>query len=448
MKLVLLSGGSGKRLWPISNDSKSKQFIKVLYNEQDNQYESMVQRVWRQINEANLQSDTLIISNEQQREILDSQIPQANKIYEPSRKDTFPAIALACLYLKDVVNISSDEEIIISPVDPYVTTEYFEKMKKLPLILSDEIQLSLMGVSPREASEKFGYIVRGSDEIKQIKKVEKFVEKPNEHLAKELIKEGALWNCGVFCFKLKTIIEILEERNLPTEYESFFENYNHLVGNSFDYEVVERMNNVSVLEFDGLWKDLGTWSSLSEEINSNIIGDAFLDSSSINTTIINELSIPIIGMELRNLIIAASPEGILISEKEMSDNLKKNLSQSNLSEIIMYEDRRWGNYKVLDYSKNTEGQEVITKRLLIEVGKSISYQYHTYREETWTIIKGRARVVIEDQVIDLNSGETITINKGQKHYIEAITEVELIEIQSGKIKKEDVVRFNKPYVLN
>lgn len=189
MKLILLSGGSGKRLWPLSNDSRSKQFLKVLQDE-TGQCVSMVQRVWRQLDNVNLQKDTIIATSKAQAEILRNQLgADINLVVEPSRRDTFPAIALASSYLYSVMHVDPGETVVILPVDPYVEIGYFHQIKELDVVLQkSKANMTLMGVEPTFPSEKYGYIVPDmTGETGDYFVVSHFKEKPEEAEARELM---------------------------------------------------------------------------------------------------------------------------------------------------------------------------------------------------------------------------------------------------------------------
>lgn len=441
MKLILLSGGSGKRLWPISNDARSKQFLKVLWNENNNSYESMVQRVWRQIEQVGLEKNTVVTTSKSQAEMIEIQLNDVTKIIEPSRRDTFPAIALSAAYLKDHMDISDEETIVVSPVDPYVNESYFNHIKKLSKVLSESnADLALMGVVPSEPSEKFGYIVPEADSIGiyDTKKVQKFKEKPNKSEAQELINLGALWNCGVFAFKYKTLKKFLESKGYKYTYNDILQSYEDFPKISFDYEFVEAIQSIEVLPFEGEWEDLGTWGALTQKLHSNSIGNVISNNKCSNTHIINELDIPIVSMGINNAIIAASPDGILISNKSESEKIKDVIS--SLNDTPMFEERMWGSFKTLDYV-NHGHIEVVTKRVRINKGKKISYQYHEKRKEIWTILSGEAEVNLNGIVSIVGSGKVIEINAGIKHSIHAINDVELIEVQQGLLEKEDVIRM-------
>lgn len=443
MELVLLSGGSGKRLWPLSNDSRSKQFLKVLESDNKN-LESMVQRVWRQLESLNLIESTTIATSKAQVDMIQSQLgKQVPLLIEPERRDTFPAIALAATYLYSIKGIELSEVIGILPVDPYVEKQFFNRILDLEhALLSSDADLALIGVEPTFPSAKYGYIVPSKINNSDLGfiKVNHFKEKPTEEQAGHLIKDQALWNCGVFAFKLGYIISLLETKGLPIQYGELLKQYSSIPKNSFDYEVVENAENIVAIPYNGYWKDLGTWNTLTEEMGTNLIGKGILSDSSSNTHLISELDIPIIVLGISNAVVAASPDGILVTDKAESPCVKSLLQ--GFEQRPMFEERDWGWYKVLDHTKFEEGNEVLTKKIGIFAGKHLSYQKHLLRNEVLTIIKGEGEFALNDEIRYVKSGDVFNIPVEAKHGLKAITDLEFIEIQAGsELIEEDIVRM-------
>ncbi|MZQ83090.1 cupin domain-containing protein [Paenibacillus sp. 5J-6] len=443
MKLVLLSGGSGKRLWPLSNDSRSKQFLKVLEDDKGKD-ESMVQRVWRQLQNTGLGGDAYLATNRSQVEMIVSQLGgEAPLIIEPERRDTFPAIALAAAYMYDVESLPLNTVITVLPVDPYVDEAFFQKIKQLEDVLHEtDANLALMGVVPTVPSEKYGYIVPSEErrEGTEALSVQYFFEKPSREQAAVLIDQKALWNCGVFAFRLGYLIEVMMDKGIPIQYEEMLRNYHKLTKISFDYEVVEKEASCVVVPYDGFWKDLGTWNTLTEEMGRSQIGTGIVTTDCENTHLINELDIPVTVIGIHDAVIAVSPDGILVTNKSESPRIKEVMNA--IEHRPMYEERRWGRYRVIDYVKYAEDNEVLTKRILVHSGKNISYQLHYKRSEVWTIVSGVADIIINDKLYQVKPGDVVRIPEGTRHSIRAITDVEFIEVQSGSdLVEEDIVRI-------
>ena len=430
MNYILLSGGSGKRLWPLSNEVRSKQFIKILKSS-DGSMESMVQRVYRQINTIDKNANITIATSVNQVPQLKNQLGNDIDIsIEPARRDTFPAIALASLYLIDKKNISLDDTVVISPVDPYVSDEYFSKMLELDnKVKKEDINIGLIGIKPTYPSEKYGYILEKNDTVE-------FKEKPNLEKAKQFLKEGALWNAGVFCFKLSYIKEKTKELTGFDTYSDLYDNYEKLEKISFDYAVVEKEKNIKLVEYNGEWKDIGTWNTLCEVMSDNSIGSVIVDDKSSNINIVNELDIPIIAMGLKDLVIAASADGIFVSDKGESSYNKPLVEK--LDNRPMYEERAWGDFKILDMYKNS-----LVKHLFIKKGEHISYQKHNHRDEVWTIVDGMGEFVLNNEVKKVKSGDVLMIKQGDKHALKAVEDLHFIEVQIGtELSEDDIERYD------
>ncbi|MCR4662021.1 MAG: cupin domain-containing protein [Clostridia bacterium] len=439
MNIILLSGGSGKRLWPLSNEIRSKQFVKFLRNK-NGEYESMIQRVYNQIKIVDPLANIVIATSKTQQSVINSQLSDEVCLsIEPCRKDTFPAIVLASAYLVDVLEKSVEEAVVFCPVDPYVDDSFFESIEDLynHILLCDS-NISLIGIEPTYPSEKYGYII--ANDAGRISRVLEFKEKPTYDKAVEYVNLGALWNGGVFGFKLKYILKKAKDILGINKYQDLLNNYENLSKISFDYAVVEKEKNIDVLRYNGLWKDIGTWNSLTEVMSENVFGKGKLDDTCKNVHIINELDIPIVGIGLKNIVISASPDGILVTDKNKSDSLKMYVEK--IEQRPMYEERFWGNYKVLDYNINNDNQNSLTKHLVICPGKFISYQKHKHRSELWTIIEGTGVVIINGKKKNVSRGDFIHIKPNDLHSIKAISELHIIEVQIGdELVEEDIERF-------
>jgi len=389
-----------------------------------------------------LADSAVIATSKSQVDMIQSQLGQSVPIIiEPMRRDTFPAIALASVYLYSVEGIDLNEVVAVLPVDPYVEDRFFDRVKDLEeTVLVSGTDLALIGVEPTYPSAKYGYIVptfQSSDT--DYLRVSHFTEKPTEEKAAELIEQGALWNCGVFAFKLDYLISLLQEKGLPVQYDDLLMQYDQLPKISFDYEVVEKTKHIVALPYDGYWKDLGTWNTLTEEMATNQIGKGIVADSK-NTHLINELDIPVTVLGISNAVVAVSPDGVLVTDKTKSPKIKDFVN--GFDQRPMYEERRWGWYRVLDYTKFEDGQEVLTKRIGITAGKNLSYQMHRYRSEVWTIIRGEGEFAFNGEIRHVKPGDVLEIPVGAKHGIKAITDLEIIEVQTGtELIEEDIFRI-------
>lgn len=443
MQIILLSGGSGKRLWPLSNNARSKQFLPLLQTP-SGEVESMVQRVVRQIGESRLAGKITIATNSSQHDIIINQLgDNVDIVTEPERRDTFPAIALASGYLSMAKECSNDEVVVIMPCDPYTETEYFDVIADMVAAVErNEADMVLMGITPTYPSTKFGYVVPVAEDCgKSVLRVKRFTEKPDTKRAEELLAEGAFWNGGVFAFRLGYMVDILEKYIKAASFVELRNRYGELPKISFDYEVAEKAESVAVVPFNGKWKDLGTWNSLTEELSSTAIGNALLGEQAENTHVINELGIPVFCNGVKDVVVASSPDGILVCGKECSENIKNYVD--NLSPRPMYEERRWGSYRVLDSTTYSDGYMSLTKVLHLKSGRYISYQIHEHRQEVWTVVDGEGIVVLDGVISRVSRGDVLTIKRGQKHAIKAVTDLQIVEVQMGdSLVEEDIRRFD------
>lgn len=429
MKIILLSGGSGKRLWPLSNNSRSKQFLHLL-TAPDGGRESMVQRIVRQIKKSDIEASMLIATSESQSDMIISQLGEVIDIVtEPMRRDTFPAVALSACFLHKEKNCSRDEVVVVMPSDSYVDSSYFDVITKMADAIDNKIaDMVLMGIVPTEPSTKFGYIAPNKEVNSDIISVSRFTEKPDEVTARELIEEGAVWNGGVFTFRLGYIMDIVEKYiSIDNNFNEIRSRYAEFPKISFDYEVVEKAQSIAYAKYSGVWSDLGTWNSLTEKIDNRYIGNVVVDDKTINTHIVNELDIPVITLGADNLIVAASPDGILVSSKEESVNLKSYADK--LTTLPKYEERRWGTFKVIEEDDFEDGNKALTRILTVKACCNTNFQYHKKMEVIWTFVDGEGEMVLDDKMVDVSRGCVVHIKPEQRYAIKAITDMKIVEVQ-------------------
>ncbi len=438
MNIILLSGGSGKRLWPLSNDVRSKQFIKI-FKKEDGSYESMVQRVYRQIKKVDQDASVTIATSKTQVSTIHNQLGDDVGIsVEPCRRDTFPAIALATAYLVDVLKVDPSESVVVCPVDPYVEDSYFEALKELSdEASSSSANLVLMGIEPTYPSEKYGYIIPTSNE--KISKVSTFKEKPTADVAKEYIAKGALWNGGVFAYKLQYVLDKAHELMEFKDYDDLFNRYETLNKISFDYAVVEHEKEIEVIRYKGTWKDLGTWNTLTEAMEEEIVGKGELNGTCTNVHIVNEMDVPILAMGLHDVVISASNEGILVSDKEQSSYIKPFVDK--YEQQVMFAEKSWGNFKVLNID-----QKSMTIQVTLNKGHKMNYHSHEHRDEVWVITSGTGKTIVDGMEQNVKAGDVITMARGCRHTIIADSELKLIEVQLGEdIQVKDKKKFDLEY---
>jgi mannose-1-phosphate guanylyltransferase len=434
MNIILLSGGSGKRLWPLSNNIRSKQFIKLFKkpgnaeNQDagfDDAYESMVQRVYRQIKAADPEATVTIATSKSQVSAIHNQLGNDVGIsVEPCRRDTFPAIALATAYLHDVKGIPADEAVVVCPVDPYVNDDYFIALNRLwELAQQGTANLVLMGIQPTYPSEKYGYIIPVTSDT--VAKVSTFKEKPNAATAQQYIEQGGLWNGGVFAYKISYVLDRAHQLLDFSDYADLYSKYETAAKISFDYAVAEHEPDIAVLRFNGEWKDLGTWNTLTEAMEENIVGDARLNDTCRNVHVINELGIPVLAMGLHDVVVSASSEGILVSDKEQSSYIKPFVDA--IDQQVMFAEKSWGQYRVLDVEEDS-----MTIKVTLNSGHKMNYHSHEKRDEVWTVISGTGRTIVDGMEQPVKAGDVITMAAGCKHTVIADTKLQLIEVQLGK----------------
>lgn len=409
--------------------------------------ESMVQRVVRQAREANLTTDITLATNASQLDIITNQLgDQVSVVTEPERRDTFPAIALAASYLSLAKKCPDDEVVVIMPCDPYTEIEYFETIARMvECVQNDVAELVLMGITPTYPSAKYGYVVpqptaNCQEPTVNSLPVARFTEKPTVAVAEELLKQGALWNGGVFAFRLGYMMNIVRKYITSASFEDTRSRYSEFPKISFDYEVAEKAHSVAVVPFTGQWKDLGTWNTLTDELRQHTIGNAVLGPKCENTHVINELQNPIFVDGVKDIVVAACPDGILVCAKKETENIKKYVE--NLTPRPMYEERRWGTYRVLDDTTYSDGSHSLTKSITLKPRKHISYHIHHHRAETWTFVQGEGLFVLDGVEQYVKAGDTVHIPVEHFHAIKALTELTFIEVQCGNpLIEEDIERF-------
>ncbi|WP_081756981.1 sugar phosphate nucleotidyltransferase [Gorillibacterium massiliense] len=433
LNIILLSGGSGKRLWPLSNDIRSKAFLKLLDNGRGER-ESMIQRVTRQLKSAGFASDVTIVAHESQQEMIRSHIGKHIPIIpEPAKRGTFTAIALAATYLHSVRKTDHEDHLCILPVDLFVQGPFYQLLRQIPGVLErSQGEMVFIGTRPHFPSTQFGYILPQKTEDSGYMRVSRFYEKPDTEKAAELIQEGALWNCGIFAFTLQFILDILLENGLPIEYEDLLERYERLPERNFEKEIAEKTNNAAVIAHDEEWNDLGGWESLMDHMKESLIGPGELSADCTNSQVINELSLPIRVIGLNGVIVAASADGILVADKKVSSRIKDMLG--NDPDSPGYEEKSWGSRTVLDRHSTPDGPNSITSKLKVVAGHVLivgkEEDSRCLWNKVWIILNGKGKLTLNRVQRLVSSGDVLRLPAGRSAILHAFSDMELLEVKS------------------
>jgi len=443
---IILCGGIGARLWPVSTKFSPKQFHKI-FNSQ-----TLLENT---INRLPFDSHKLFISNIDYKPTLDDVLNKEEIIYEPIGRNTAPAILMGCLY---VLSQSNDDntKIIVAPCDHVFDDDLFRECVEKGSKLIENDVIVTFGVKPTYPECGYGYIHKNDDN-----KILKFVEKPNYAKAEEYINDNYfLWNCGVFMFTIKTVIDEFK-KHTPEIYnfcvkcynESIFEEKNVILNDkykncntdSFDYAIMEHTNIGYVLDFNGMWSDIGEWNKVylmdKKDENNNISKGDVITYDTKNSYMRTDKGI-LTAIGLEDTIIVKYKDNVLVSDKSKCQHIKHVLDKLVDSNRSL---RPWGFYECLD---GGTGMGYQIKKISVYPNKRLSLQYHHKRSEHWTIVKGVARVEIGDQVNILEKDQSVHIKIGEKHRIQNIGTIilEFIEVQIGDyLEEDDIVRIEDDY---
>ena len=464
---IILSGGKGKRLWPVSRETSPKQFHSLV------EKESLLQSTIKRAERLKQVSDLILICNESQRFLVDKQVKEIKGkeykiILEPTGKNTAPAIVSATLYV-DKNNYPKDTVLLVLPSDHLLEDEKaFQKVVSLGHKAALENKIVTFGVKPTEALTGYGYIKKLNKSSNEISEIEEFIEKPSLLKAKSYIKdESFLWNSGIFMFKPDTLLSefshysksILKACNLSVDKAKEDLNFIRLdkkefeknPSRSIDKVIMEKTKNSVVIPLNTNWIDLGSWSSIHKvskrDKNNNVLLGKVYSEQTKNSYIRSDTrTIASIGMD--GAVIIDTPDILLISSMKDDQNVKqiaeKFIKESD-DEHTLYEDvhRPWGTYTVVD-----KGKTFLVKRLKVNPGARLSLQKHSHRAEHWVVVKGKAKVTCGEETFILNKNESTFIPIGFKHRLENPTSnsLEIIEVQSGTyLREDDIERLEDQY---
>jgi len=463
---VILSGGSGTRLWPLSRKLYPKQFLSLV--NETTLFQDTVMRLPAET------SDPVIICNEEHRFIVSEQLRQiksGNKgiILEPVGKNTAPAIALAAISL---LNEGEDPTLLILSADHLIDgNEKFREAIEIASKVSEKGKIVTFGIHPNKPETGFGYIEVNNSKKSQYYNIVSFTEKPNFEIAKKYLASGVhYWNSGIFMFKASVYLRELEKYE-PEIYaickKSFTKRYNDLdfirldnkefykcPDKSIDYAIMEKTKTGVVVPFNGNWSDIGSWQALweskSKDSNNNFSeGDVILNEVS-NSYVYSPNRLVSVN-DLSDLIVIDTQDALLVSSMKNSQNIKtivQKLKSENRSESDNHQKvyRPWGYYNLIDHGKGFQ-----VKRIFVNSGAKLSLQRHEKRSEHWVIVKGVARVTCGEKVFQLKENESTYIPKGEIHRLENIkkTPLEVIEVQTGTyLGEDDITRLEDDYLRN
>jgi len=463
---IILSGGSGTRLWPLSRKLHPKQFINLV--NETTLFQDTILRLPKDV------AEPLIICNEEHRFLAAEQLREIGKktkgiILEPEGRNTAPAVALAALQF---INKGEDPILLVLSADHLIKNiEAFHQSITIASELAENNKLITFGIVPDKAETGYGYIEANINNTDDYYSIKSFTEKPSQKNAKKYLDSGNyLWNSGMFMFKASVFLSELEKfepeilsackkscttKNIDSDFIRIDNDAFHQCPNeSIDYAVMEHTKNGVVVPLDANWSDVGSWSSLwdikTKDNNDNVSkGDVFLEDVKNTYTYSSNRLVSVIGVS--NLVIVDTQDALLVADKQQTHNIKKivaRLNNDKRSEVDSHRKvfRPWGYYDLVD---SGEGFQV--KRIVVNSGAKLSLQKHKYRAEHWVVVKGVALVTCGDKIFELVENQSTYIPQGSIHRLENHQDIplEIIEIQTGSyLGEDDIIRFEDDYQRN
>lgn len=461
MKAIVLAGGSGTRLWPLSRYGLPKQFAPI------HQGKSLLLRTVERLCDYLKYEDIYVITNEDYKFHVIEELKKVSKdlennlILEPIGRNTAAAIALCLKFCIEKLGCRPNEPIFVSPSDHII-----EPIKKFTenLMLCEKLssygKIVTFGIKPREPNTGYGYIKKGKS-IKGINgafEVEKFVEKPDIQTAQKYLKSGLYyWNSGMFCFTIDTMLNEFRShapeiyKKMSLKYEKMQNDFKNMPNISIDYAVMEKSSKAAVLEVDILWSDLGSWDSIEEieakDENGNIRFGNVVEINSKNSIFYASERL-VSAVDIEDMIIVDTKDALLVAKKGSSQKVKDMvniLKKRNAKEVIEHAAvyRPWGSYITLE-----EGPRYKIKKITVKPGEKLSMQMHHHRSEHWIVVSGIAKVTNGDTVKLIHENESTFVPKSVKHRLENPGKVtlEIIEVQNGEyVGEDDIIRFDDKY---
>lgn len=459
---LVMVGGSGTRLWPMSRKNYPKQFVE--FKDGLSLFQMTIKRLLSIFDAKNI----VIVSGESYKFTLRNQIDmldgldkkmanslKENIVLEPCPKNTLPAILLGMKFLEARRSFDDDDSLFVFPSDHIIEPiSKFKTTLSKGLKLAQEDKLVVFGIKPNCPKEGFGYIVPdvGADGVSPGSTVKCFVEKPDSKKAQKLIDQGAMWNAGIFAFKKSVMLEELNTYQ-NTMSDMYCESYDDMLASfadfdkdSIDYAIMQKTKVAAVAEFTPRWSDLGSWDSLmdfySDGKKSFSVGRSQLNDANDCLTYSKERLVAISGVD--DLIVVDSPDSILVMKKGESDRVKglvEDLQKQKASEVedslTVY--RPWGYYMILE---ERPGYKV--KEIGVYPGRALSLQRHKHRSEHWNIVEGKAKIQIGEDVIVRTKNQSVYVPKNTKHKLSnpGKSTVKMIEVQIGDyLEEDDIIRY-------
>ena len=463
---VILSGGSGKRLWPLSRTLFPKQFINLISD--TTPFQDTILRLPEDI------SDPLVICNEEHRFLVAEQLRQieANNrgiILEPIGKNTAPAIALAALNL---FNNNQDPMLLVLSADLLIQNiKSFHKSIKTAKTLVEQGKMVALGVRPTKPETGYGYIEFDNSHEADNYDIKSFKEKPSQEIAKNYLDSGNYyWNSGIFMFKASVYLNELEKfepeildackKSYKNSYKDLdfvrldHEKFIKCPEKSIDYAVMEKTKEAVVVPLESNWSDIGSWEMLWEakqKDSKNNVSEGDVILNEVKNSYIHSSNRLVSAIGVSNLVIIDTQDALLVSDKKDTQNIKniveklnKNDRSESINHRIVY--RPWGHFDSIDYGKGFQ-----VKRIYVNPGAKISLQKHQHRAEHWVVVKGVAHITCGNQVFELKENQSTYIPKGEIHRLENCEEtpLEIIEVQTGKyLGEDDIIRLEDDYQRN